>query len=70
MLEKHNLFGTSMSMLRDGVGSRDGAEGILSAIVKRGEWAGNKGDGKNPLDQRVSNPKTAVFCLNAPGLLG
>lgn len=37
MLNKHNLFGNAMSMLRDGVGSLDGADGIPSAINKNTE---------------------------------
>ena len=43
MLEKHGLLGSSMSMLRDGVCSKDGADGIPSAITKRGDWGGADG---------------------------
>jgi hypothetical protein len=34
IIDKHDLIGTSMSMLSDAVGSLDGARGIPSAIRK------------------------------------
>lgn len=41
MLNKHNLFGNAMSMLRDSVGSRDGADGIPSPIIRKADDDGS-----------------------------